>query len=346
GLRFDLFNANGDVLQDFGRPQTSERVSTSAKTQISPRFGLAYPLSENGVVHISYGHFFQMPSFEFLYTNPDYIFDPEEGVGRAFGYPDLEPQQTVQYEMGFQQAFNQVLAGTFSLYFKDIRNLLGTRLEVISPGFDEPFQLEKYGRFVNRDYGQVKGFTVSIEKRMAGGFAFDLNYTFQIAKGNASDPRSALIDQLSGNEPEKQLVPLDWDRRHQLIASMTVGKPNNWLGTLIGKLGSGLPYTPSKADERIGIENSARRPGFTTFDLFLTKQLPLGKAPLSIFTRIFNLLDTRNEANVYTDTGRAFANLTFNPGEPAGLNTKEQFFRRPDFFTAPRQITIGLSLNF
>jgi outer membrane receptor protein involved in Fe transport len=287
-----------------------------------------------------------MPALEYLYTNPDYIYNPEEGVGRAFGYPDLEPQQTIQYEMGFQQAFNQVLGGTFTVYFKDIRNLLGTRLEVISPGYNEPFPLEKYGRYVNRDYGQVKGFTMAIEKRMSEGWALDVDYTFQIAEGNASDPRSTLIDEQSGNEPEKQLVPLDWDRRHQLNTSLTVGKTNNWLGTMIGRFGSGLPYTPSKADERIGIENSARRLGFLTFDLYLTKQFRLGSVPLSIFTRIFNLFDARTEVSVYTDTGRAFANLEFNPGEPQGLNTKEEFFERPDFYGAPRQITLGLSLDF
>ncbi|HUF10810.1 MAG TPA: TonB-dependent receptor [Rhodothermales bacterium] len=345
GLRLDYFDAKGDVLQDFGRPQTSDRSPSDAKWQLSPRVGIAYPLSEAGVVHISYGHFFQMPPFEFLYTNSDYIFDPEEGVGRAFGFADLEPQQTVAYEIGLQQAFSETFGATFTVYFKDIRNLLGTRLEVIQPGFDEPFPLEKYGRYVNRDYGQVRGFTVALEKRMSQGFAFDIDYTFQIAEGNASDPRSVLLDEAQGIEPEKQLVPLDWDRRHQLITSMTVGQPGNWIGTLTGRMGSGLPYTPSLADERIGLENSARRRSTVTFDLYAMKEVGFGGLPLSIFARVFNVLDTRNEINIFSDTGRAFPNLRFQPGEPQGLNTKEEFLQRPDFYSAPRQVTVGVSLR-
>ncbi|HMB89407.1 MAG TPA: TonB-dependent receptor, partial [Rhodothermales bacterium] len=271
---------------------------------------------------------------------------PEQGLDRAFGYADLKPQQTVSYEIGLQQAFTDLIGVTFTTYFKDIRNLLGTRLEVIQPGFDEPFPLEKYGRYINRDYGQVKGFTAAFERRLANGFALDVDYTFQIARGNASDPRSVLLDEQAGVEPDKQLVPLDWDRRHQLNTSLTVGQPGNWLATLVGRLGSGLPYTPSLADERIGLENSARRPGSVTFDLFASKDLNLGGIPLALFTRVFNVFDTRNEVGIYSDTGRAFPNLRFNPGEPQGLNTKEEYLERPNFYSAPRQVTVGLSLTF
>lgn len=346
GVRLDYFDSAGEVLEDFGRPRSSPRVDADPKWQVSPRVGIAYPLSDRGVVHVAYGHFFQVPPFEFLYTNADYIYDPEEGLGRAFGFADLEPQQTVSYEIGLQQAFSDVIGMDVTAYYKDIRNLLGTRIEVIQPGFDEPFPLQQYGRFINRDYGQVKGLIVAFEKRMSQGYALNVDYTFQVARGNASDPRSVLLDEQSGTEPEKQLVPLDWDRRHQFNVSLTVGTPGNWLATLVGRLGTGLPYTPSLADERIGLENSARRPGTATFDLYATKSLDVGGLDVSLFTRIFNLLDTRNEISVYTDTGRAFPNMRFQTGEPQGLNTKDDYLTRPDYYSAPRQITIGLSLSF
>ncbi|GMQ81891.1 MAG: hypothetical protein BMS9Abin05_1328 [Rhodothermia bacterium] len=346
GVRIDYFDARSEVLEDFGRPRTSPRSPARVKWQISPRFGLAYPLSDRGVVHVAYGHFFQMPPFQYLFTNPDYIFDPEEGLNRAFGYADLEPQRSIAYEIGLQQAFSDIVGVELTVYFKDIRNLLGTRLEEIKPGFDEAFQLAKYGRFVNRDYGQVKGFIVAFERRLSAGFGFNVDYTFQIAEGNASDVRSALLDEQAGIEPEKQLVPLDWDRRHQLNTTLTFGKPGDWIATLVGRLGSGLPYTPSLADERIGVENSGRRRGTAIFDLFARKSLNIRGTEVSLFTRVFNVFDRRNEIQVYTDTGRAFPNLQFLPGEAQGLNTKEEFLERPNFFSPPRQVTIGLSFSF
>lgn len=346
GLRFDYFNPQGTVLADFSRPRTSPRHAAPARWQLSPRLGLSFPLSENGAIRLAYGHFFQMPAFDYLYTNADYIYDPERGLSRAFGYAGLEPEQTVAYEIGLQQAFSEVLGLNLVLYYKDIRNLLGTRIEVIAPGFDEPFQLEKYGRYVNRDYGQVKGFLVSLERRMADGFGLSLDYTFQIARGNASDPRAVLIDEQAGIEPEKQLVPLDWDRRHQLNTSLSVGDRRRWTVTLVGRLGSGLPYTPSIADERIGVENSARRPGFVQFDLYAARLWQVGPVGMQFFARVYNVFDHRNEIQVYGDTGRAFPNLRYYSGEPQGLNTKEEFLRRPDFYSAPRLVHLGMNITF
>ncbi len=345
GIRLDYFDPKSEVLEDYGRPKTSSRIPTQVKWQLSPRIGLAYPLSERGVVHVAYGHFFQMPPFEFLFTNPDYIYDPEEGLNRAFGMPDLKPQRTVAYEIGLQQEVSGLVLEATS-YFKDIRNLLGSRIEVIKPGFDEAFQLEKYGRFINRDYGQVKGFILTAERLMADGFGLKVDYTFQVAQGNASDPRSVLLDEAAGIESEKQLVPLDWDRRHQLNITLTIGDPGNWLATFTGQAGSGLPYTPSLADERIGLENSGRRRGTSNLDLYAMKNLSLSGFDVSVFTRIFNVLDTQNEQQIYSDTGRAFPNLRFLSGEAQGLNTKDEFLRRPDFYSAPRQITVGITTRF
>jgi hypothetical protein len=346
GLRFDYFDAKGEVLEDFGRPRTSPRTQASPKWQLSPRAGLSYPISEAGAVRVAYGHFFQMPPFEYLYTNADYIYDPEQGLSRAFGYADLEAQQTVSYELGLQQAFTDLIGIDVVVYYKNIRHLLGTRLEEIAPGFDEPFQLSYYGRFVNRDYGQVRGAIASFERRLEGGFGLNVDYTFQIAQGNASDPRSVLIDEQSGVQPEKQLVPLDWDRRHQLNTSVTVGAPGSWLATIVGRLGTGLPYTPSVADERVGLENSARRPGFVTFDLYGSRDFKYGGIRGGLFTRVYNVFDTRNEVQIFSDTGRAFPNMRYHAGEPHGLNSKEEFFVRPDFYSAPRMISIGARITF
>jgi hypothetical protein len=346
GLRFDYFDARSDVLEDFGRPRTSPRQPASPKWQFSPRAGLSYPISTAGAVRIAYGHFFQMPPFEYLYTNADYIYDPERGLGRAFGFADLEAQQTVAYEFGLQQAFTPLLGVDFVVYYKNIRHLLGTRLEEIAPGFDEPFQLARYGRFVNRDYGNVRGIIASFERRMADGFAVNVDYTFQIARGNASDPRSVLIDEMAGVQPEKQLVPLDWDRRHQLNTSLTFGRPGNWLLSLVGQLGTGLPYTPSVADERVGLENSARRPGYLNIDLFGSKDLSIVGMRVGLFTRVYNLLDTRNEVQIFGDTGRAFPNMRYHAGEPHGLNSKDEYFVRPDFYSAPRMISVGARVAF
>jgi len=357
GLRFDYFepdsktfiNPNDIAVLDYLTPPFPDTLfnKTSAKYQFSPRIGISYPISTQGAIHVSYGHFFQIPPFEYLYRNPNYRIaltgDFPEFIGNVIGNPDLQPQRTNMYEIGLQQQIFTDIGITVTAYYKDIRNLMGQELHIKN-------NFKKFGKYVNRDYGSVRGFTISLEKRMSNGFAANIDYTYQVAKGNASDPNDE-FDNAQANPPietNKQLVPLDWDRLHSLNFTVTAALPANIIASAIGKLGSGLPYTPSIQDQRTGLENSDTRPTFFNLDLFLTKNLDLFGQDISVFLKVYNLLDQANESDVFTDTGRAGYTLalTQEQSAPRGVNTLEEYFRRPDYYSAPRQIIAGLTYAF
>ena len=98
---------------------------------ISPRLGVSFPITDRGVFHFSYGHFFQVPRFERLYQNPD--FELEQGTGNVgvIGNTDLEPEQTVSGEIGVQQQITDDITLEVNAYFRDVRNLAGTRADEI-----------------------------------------------------------------------------------------------------------------------------------------------------------------------------------------------------------------------
>jgi len=147
-------------------------------------------------------------------------------------------------------------------------------------------------------------------------------------------------------ESQKQLAPLDWDRRHTLNLTATIGNPNDYTVTIIGKLGSGLPYTPAFQNQRTGLVNSEIRPTTATVDLYATKYLNTFGYPLNIFAKVYNLFDTKNELDVFSSTGRANYSLEANySGPPRGINTIEEYFTRPDFYSAPRQVVIGFGVS-
>jgi hypothetical protein len=52
------------------KPVTSPKIAAKNKSQWSPRFGIALPVSEQSVLHLSYGLFFQIPLFSYLYFEP------------------------------------------------------------------------------------------------------------------------------------------------------------------------------------------------------------------------------------------------------------------------------------
>jgi hypothetical protein len=89
-------------------------------------------------------------------------------------------------------------------------------------------------------------------------------------------------------------------------------------------------------------------PVFYNVDLYATKFFELNGVHLSVFAKVYNLFDTRNEINVFGDTGRAgyTLELTRSQQAPLGVNSIQQFYTRPDFYSAPRQVLVGAALGF
>lgn len=356
-MRFDYFEPDGEYLKDPNRINLLDELQppfpdsllnkAESKYQLSPRVGLSYPITDRGAIHISYGHFFQIPPFENLYRNPNFRIpltgDFPSNIGNTIGNADLEPQQTIMYEIGLQQGLTDELGLTLTGYYKDIRNLLSTEIYIKN-------EFRKFSKLVNKDYGAVKGFTISLEKRFGNGFGATVDYTYQVAKGNASDPNDA-FNKAQANPPietNKQLVPLNWDRTHSLNFTFTAGVPGDYIASMVGRLGSGLPYTPSLQNQRTGLENSDNRPGIFNVDFYVTKYFDFGLNKISVFIKVYNLFDTANELDVFGDTGRAgyTLELTRNQEPPRGVNTLQEFFTRPDFYSAPRQIILGATITF
>ncbi len=349
--RFRDLNGNG--VQDPGEPMVTlaERRSywykkASNKVQVSPRLGIAFPISESGVIHFSYGHFFQIPNFELLYRNPQFKLGAGTGNQGTIGNADLDPEQTISGEIGLQQELDQNWAVDVTAYFRDIRDLTGTRADQI----DVFGGSQTYSKLVNSDFGFVKGFIVTLRKRFTEGFNATFDYTFQIAEGTASDPNAAQQAYAAGNDPEVQLVPLTWDQRHTLIS--TVGYASkSWGLTFISNLGSGQSYTPRQTVEVSELrENSEKKPMIWNVDMRFHKDIKLLSRQAIVFLRVFNLFDRLNEVGVFDDTGRA--GFTTDLARTRALNptlyanSLERWYTRPTHFSEPRRIEFGLMLDF
>ncbi len=350
GVRFDYFNPNTTMPVDLRNPyqQTpnpnfpgaGKTTTVNAKYQVSPRLGLSFPISDKGAIYFSYGHFFQMPTMQYLYQNNDYIIDQSQ-LNSVTGNPDLEAQKTVKYELGLQQVIFPNTALNLSIYYSDIRNLLATEIISTYEGF-------KYARFTNQDYANVTGVIVSLDKRFVDYFSLRVDYTLQIAEGNSSDPMSVFNDTRGNVEPEKVVVPLDWDQRHTVNVTANIGKPGDWIIGIITRYGSGTPFTEDiTLSNSVRFENGGRKPSTFYFDLKANKNFNLFGFDWHAILLVYNLFDIHNEVGVYSTTGRATTDLNVKyAGEIYGLNTIEEYINNPGMYSSPRQIKLGLSLVF
>jgi outer membrane receptor protein involved in Fe transport len=350
GVRFDYFDPQSHLPKDLRNPRNNpsfpganEYVDASAKYQFSPRLGVSFPITDKGILRFSYGHFFKIPNFENLYRNPDFIVNPGSSLNQITGNPDLGPESTIMYEIGLQQILFPNFALDVTLYYRDIRNWLGMEIINTYEGF-------KYARFINRDYANVYGLVLTLDKRFADYFGLKVDYTYQVAEGNASDPQAVYNNNQTSPpiEENKTVVSLDWDQRHTFNVQLNVGNPGDWLVGFIYRYGSGWPYTEDvKLSKGVRFENGGLKPSWSSVDLKLEKIFNIGNYNISAFIWVYNMFDILNEEDVYSTTGRANVDLdTQLAGDIIGLNSIDQYVNNPDFYSTPREIRLGLIFGF
>ena len=350
GVRFDYFNANSSYPADSRNPMNipnfpgaNQYTKATPKYQVSPRLGASFPITDKGIIRFSYGHFFQIPNFQNLYTNPDFLVVQGQSLSSIMGNPNLKAQKTVMYEIGLQQVLFPNVVLNLSAYYRDIRNLLGMEIVNTYRGF-------KYARFINRDYGNVRGFLITLEKRFADYVGAKIDYTYQIAEGNASDPMSVYNNNQTDPpiEATKTVVPLNWDQRNTLNISLNVGQPGDWTVGFVFQYGSGMPYTEDiKVSQGVRFENGGRKPPTYNLDMRAQKTFKVAGININAFLYVYNLLDIKNEYGVYSTTGRANVDLnTQYAGDIVGLNTIAQYVKNPSMYSTPREIRLGFGFDF
>lgn len=374
GLRFDFFNSNGLVLNDPTDPNVYDPLNDkyqvlslqdrlaiwykdpSSKYQVSPRFGISYPITDKGIIHFSYGHFLQIPNFDYLFQNPGFKVPRSTGRFGIYGNADLDPQKTVMYELGLQQQLGDIVSLHVTGFYRDIRDWVGTGPEVVTVGTGgQAINARTYFTYVNLDYANVRGLTLSMSKARASMINYSFDYTFQVAEGSNSDPGEEFGSRQAGREPTQFIVPLNWDQRHNFNGTLSFNK-SNWNGSLICNYNSGQPYTPTPVvATRVGANtnlnfsrNSRVRPYYLNFDLRLAKSFRFAGLDYGLSLNVYNLFDRLNEQDIYTDSGRATISSVFRQVRNTTItnNTAEEFLRQPNRFSEPREVQVGLKVSF
>ncbi len=338
GLRFDYANQLAPFRND-PLVLTSEQES-KPKTQVSPRLGVAHPISDRTSLHFSYGRFFQNPDYRYFYENTQYDLNVREPL---FGQPNLDAQRTTAYEVGLTHQFSEGLVGTFTTYYKDVLGLVGTRYYL--PYLEGRYI--GYTLYVNEAYANIKGFEISMNLRRTRHVAGSLTYTYSVANGSASSE----TENYPGTTESTLLYPLDFDKTHVLNVNVSFSLGESEGPKLFGirplensdwnftfRAASGYPYTPGGRDVGFIERNSARLPATYSLDLLALREWKLGSITLAFVAEVLNLTDHRNVVAVYTDTGE--------PDFTTLGNNSVEYVRDPSNFGPPRRIRLGFRLRF
>jgi outer membrane receptor protein involved in Fe transport len=297
GVRYDVFSPGAGIpMSDL---PSGERV----KQQVSPRLGVAYPISDRDALSFNYGWTYQTPPRNFIFEN--------RGPGATVnvrGNPDLKPETDVAYQGAVQHLFSRDVSGQFSVFFRDIYGLITARQQ--DDGFGNVVAV-----YTNGDYASARGFEASLSKSFSHKFSAEVNYTLSLASGVASDPNQSL-QFFNGGQLYLPISerPLDWDQRHTLSIASTVRDPGRWGIRMLWTYGSGLPFTPSFRNDRRPdpkLDNTRRLPSRSTLNVDLDKYARVWGQNLTLYVDARNVLNAVNIANL-SPNDAAFLNPNVN----------------------------------
>ena len=306
---------------------------------IMPRIAFSFNISDEAVFFAHYDILTQRPTSNNRFSPIDYFFI--ESRDNLISNPDLRPEKTIDYELGFQQVLSKTSSLKISAFYKEMRDMIQVRN--FTGAFPRPYKA--YG---NLDFGTVKGLTLSYDLRRTGNIRLNASYTLQFADGTGSTTTTALALINAGLPNLRSIQPFNYDQRHRIVANvdyrygagsdyngpvLTVGR--NADGTsrqiqllantginFISNLGSGTPYTASTIATPItgeispsteGSINGSRLPWQFNLDLNIDKNWAISKGEgddasnynINVYFWIGNLLNTRNINSVYRFTGVA-----------------------------------------
>ncbi len=303
---------------------------------VMPRVAFSFNLTDEASFFAHFDMLSQRPPSNLRTSPTDWLF-LENNIGLFVNNPDLKPEQTIDYQLGFRQLVTSNSAITISAFYRNLKDMIQvTQMQYFYP--------VAYNTFTNIDVGNVKGFSIAydLRKTRTSNVSLRLNYTIQWADGTGSSATSQR-NLVSANQPNLRAVfPLSYDSRHVIAASIDYGygEGKDYNGPKIKNVNilqnafinltvrarSGEPYTAQEnatpeavsgvATRRIlsGDNNGSRLPWNFRIDLRVQKDFKLnfrnadeGKTKRDLYLQVYliiqNLLNTKNVIKIYPYTG-------------------------------------------
>ena len=386
GLRFDHLNVDTPALRSDLRPldpdttgsstlDATDLVANKTYSRLSPRLGVAFPVTALTVLRFNFGQFYQQPNLQDLYVSYRFLQHKVSTGGYyvPFGNPNLRPERTTAYEVGVAHQLSDNARLDMTAYYKDVKDLV----EVATiPSFPNQFS-----SFRNRDFATIKGVDVGFKLRPLNHVSADVSYSLSYAQGTGSVSNSQGNIAWTASQPPKMNSPLDFDQRHKLAINLDYSLDKgegplvaglrvfeNFGVSLLYNVASGTPYTPARVYNEVSLAavqvtpagpiNSRYGPWTNNLDVKATRGFAAAGLKFEAYVWVLNLLDARNPVQVYGSSGSATSTrwLDTEDGQnylttAAGAGQDGQLLydlaqNNPNFYTNPRLVRFGIRTNF
>ncbi|MDH7603875.1 MAG: TonB-dependent receptor [Melioribacter sp.] len=308
GLRVDYSNSNTDwwltdpfdvyfYSSKYNESRSFPLEKSKPQWQISPRLGIAHPITENAKLFFNYGHFKQLPQYESIFR----IQRNSLKALTSIGDPNVILAKTISYELGFDYLITEDIFLQVAAFYNDIYDQQDyTQYISSSAGFS-------YSKTTNNNYEDTRGFELTLRKtrgRWWSGFA---NYTYLVRTSGHFGSSQIYDDPSLQKAWDEQTVNLYQDRPiPQPFARVNLNffTPDDfgpeifghkifagWLLNLIvdWQAGGWVTWNPKGLPD---ISYNVQSVDYFNTTLRLNKSFDVGKLRIDLFMDVYNVLNT------------------------------------------------------
>ena len=345
GLRWDFLDPRATrPLVDYIPTRANEFKDTltgfakaTLKQQVSFRMAFATPTGPGSIFFANFGQYFQFPLFDYLYSgiNPAQLRGEAKSV--LAGNPDLLPERTNAWEVGYKKAIREKYVGSITYFDKQTFNQIDTKTLV---AFDSKFAGDfGFASYVNNAEAHARGIEIAFTRERDERLTGSLSYVYMIAEGSSETVDQAVNFAQWGFPITGNVYPLSWDQRHTLKLDANVLVYWGVAADIVVLYNSPRPYTfyPTRdgfspVDKTIPFSpNNARMQSDVFVNMKISKSLSLGEVrstSILVYADVRNLLNTKNVRWIDSN-GKVGGELS-----------------DPSAYYDPRRVRVGIQCDF
>ena len=299
------------------------------KLHISPRIIVSHPITQNSSFFFNYGHFTQIPSYRYVYSKLTSVSSESFPLQ---GNPNLNPQVSVNYEVGAKHQFLPTAAANVTFFVRDVYDYpSATRVDPLQGS-----NIQSYFIYLNGHFARSKGIEFEIEKRAQHYWSGRVSYSYQQTQGKSGNPNEDKALQELGGASATRLseVFVSWNRPHKLTGDLDLRFDDqtpsglSWMrhmGMHLYVQGeSGRAYTPYDLSNQnpIGLPYSKNAPFQITSDFRINRSFKMAGAKMDLSLQGSNIFNNYLVYRVDNVTGRGYVwgQGEFDPNYVHGLN--------------------------
>lgn len=299
--RYDPFSKAFSPTLNLGLDTLLQKEPTRKNVTLSPRLGVAFPISVDSKLFFNYGHFRSLPTPENLFLIRR-TTDANPQLTRLANPNTLLPR-TIQYELGYEHnLFDQFLI-RLSGYYKDI--MYETRLVT----YQNDTYNTNFSVSTNNEYRDVRGFELTINKNRGNWVQGFVNYTYDVRsygyfgylRYNANRSNQSDYEARNVETRVSKPVPRPYARLNVDIFTPPDFGPGweglsllgDWRANITAAWSSGYYFTWDGGIATPGLENNVQWRDFWGVDLRLTKSFHILGLQLQFIVDVTNLLNLR-----------------------------------------------------